>query len=182
MKLWRIAADTRQYRAGDLTGAGAARAPGRWNDVGEPVIYAALTISMAVLETAAHIDDHGLPLNRYLLELNVPQDVWALREELDMATLPPTWSAIPAGQASVRIGSAWFASLRSPILLVPSVLVPEERAALINNVSPAKQAHLCKSLTAVRVQPALSFVKACQPIVKIECRLRGLCKAPVRQS
>jgi RES domain-containing protein len=49
MKLWRIAADTRQYRAGDLTGAGAARAPGRWNDVGEPVIYAALTISMAVL-------------------------------------------------------------------------------------------------------------------------------------
>jgi RES domain-containing protein len=136
MKLWRIAADTRQYRAADLSGAGAARAPGRWNDVGEPVIYAALTISMAVLETAAHIDDHGLPLNRYLLELNVPQDLWALREELDMATLPPTWSAIPAGQASVRIGSAWFASLRSPILLVPSVLVPEERAALINTSHP----------------------------------------------
>jgi RES domain-containing protein len=36
----------------------------------------------------------------------------------------------------VRIGSAWLASLRSPILLVPSVLVPEERAALINTSHP----------------------------------------------
>jgi RES domain-containing protein len=132
MKLWRIAADTRQYRAADLSGGGAARRPGRWNDTGEPVIYAAPAISMAVLETAAHIDDKGLPLNRYLLEIEVPDDVWTLREELDVATLPSTWSAIPAGQASVRIGSAWLASLRSPILLVPSVVVPEERTSLIN--------------------------------------------------
>ena len=87
MKLWRIAADTRQYRADDLSGGGAARRPGRWNDTGEVVIYAAPTISIAVLETAAHIDDAGLPLNRYLLELDVPDDVWALREELDVATL-----------------------------------------------------------------------------------------------
>lgn len=136
MNLWRIAADTRQYRADDLSGGGAARRPGRWNDTGEAVIYAAPTISIAVLETAAHIDDTGLPLNRYLLELDVPDDVWALREELDVATLPPSWSAIPASHASVKIGSAWLASLRSPILLVPSVVVPEERASLINPNHP----------------------------------------------
>ena len=136
MKLWRIAADTRQYRADDLSGGGAAKRPGRWNDTGEAVIYAAPTISIAVLETAAHIDDAGLPLNRYLLELDVPDDVWALREELDVATLPPTWSAIPASHASVKIGSVWLASLRSPILLVPSVVVPEEQASLINPIHP----------------------------------------------
>ena len=136
MKLWRIAADTRQYRADDLSGGGAARRPGRWNDTGEAVIYAAPTISIAVLETAAHIDDAGLPLNRYLLELDVPDDVWALREELDVATLPPTWSAIPASHASVKIGSVWLASRRSPILLVPSVVVPEEQASLINPIHP----------------------------------------------
>ena len=143
MKLWRIAADTRQYRAYDLSGGGAAKRPGRWNDTGEPVIYAALTISMAVLETAAHIDDVGLPLNRYLLEINVPDDVWGSAEELDIASLPPAWSAIPAGQASVRIGSAWLTTLRSPILLVPSVIVPEERTALVNPKHPD-----CKSITA----------------------------------
>jgi len=137
VKLWRIAADTRQYPADDISGGGAAKSPGRWNNRGEPVVYTALAISLAVLETAAHIDDTGLPLNRYLLEIDVPDDAWALREEIDVATLPPTWSAIPASHASATIGSAWLASLRSPILLVPSVVVPEERVSLINPNHPA---------------------------------------------
>ena len=143
MKLWRIAADTKRYPASDISGAGAAKSPGRWNDTGEAVLYAAPTIAMAVLETAAHIDDAGLPLNRYLLELDVPDEVWSLREELDVAALPLTWSAIPAGQASVKVGSAWLASLRTPILLVPSVIVPEEYASLINPLHPE-----CKRITA----------------------------------
>lgn len=143
MRLWRIAADTRKYPADDLSGGGSAKNPGRWNDAGKPVVYAAPAISLAVLETAAHIDDGGLPLNRYLLELDVPDDVWASREELIVATLPVTWSAIPAGHASVKIGSTWLASLRSPILLVPSVVVPEERASLINPLHPE-----CKRITA----------------------------------
>lgn len=136
MKLWRIAADTRKHPADDLSGGGAAKNPGRWNDSGEPVLYAAQFIAIAVLETAAHIDDAGLPLNRYLLELDVPDDIWDMREELDVAQLPLTWSAIPAGNASVKIGSLWLASLRTPILLVPSVVVPEEQAALINPLHP----------------------------------------------
>ena len=60
MILWRIAADTRQYRADDLSGGGAAKRPGRWNDTSEAVIYAAPTIAIAVLETAAHVDDSGV--------------------------------------------------------------------------------------------------------------------------
>ena len=137
MKLWRIAAQTRQYAADDLSGAGAAKSPGRWNHTGEALVYSATAISLAVLETAAHIQDAGLPLNRYLLQINVPESVWAMREEIDVALLPSTWAAIPAGSASASVGSVWLASLRSPILLVPSVVVPEERAALINPKHPA---------------------------------------------
>ena len=136
MILWRIAADTRKYAADDLSGGGAAKSPGRWNDAGEAVVCAAATISLSVLETAAHLDDTGFPINRYLLELNVPDDVWVLHEAFDPAALPVTWAAIPAGNASVRIGSAWLASRRSLILLVPSVIVPEERVALINPDHP----------------------------------------------
>ena len=132
MRLWRIAADTRQFLAKDISGGGAAKNPGRWNNAGEAVVYAAPAISLAVLETAAHIDDSGLPLNRYLVQIDVPDDVWALHEEIHIPTLPPTWSAIPASHASASIGSAWLTSLRSPILLVPSVVVPEEYASLIN--------------------------------------------------
>ena len=132
MILWRIAAETRKYAADDLSGGGAAVRLGRWNDSGEPVVYCAPTIAMAVLETAAHIDDAGLPLNKYLVEIVVPDAVWALRRQVPVASLPVTWDAVPAGRASAQVGSAWLTSLSSPIFLVPSVIVPEEEVALIN--------------------------------------------------
>jgi len=132
VKLWRIAAETRKYAAEDLSGGGAAASPGRWNDENEAVVYCAPTIAMAVLETAAHIDDAALPLNKYLVEIDVPDVVWLHREEVNIATLPATWAAIPAGRGSVTFGSDWLASLRSLVLLVPSVIVPEEPIALIN--------------------------------------------------
>ncbi len=91
---------------------------------------------MAVLETVAHIDDTGLPLDKYLVEITVPDSVWSLRQRLPVAALPVTWDAVPAGLASVRMGSTWLAALSAPILLVPSVIVPEEDVALINPRHP----------------------------------------------
>ncbi len=131
MNLWRIAAETRRYAAIDLSGKGAALRPGRWNDDGQLVVYTALTPALAVLETVAHIDDAGLPLNRFLVRIQVAEPVWRQREELHVDELPTSWSAIPAGRASVEIGSKWLAAGASPILLVPSVIVPEERVALV---------------------------------------------------
>ena len=78
----------------------------------------------------------GLPLNRYLIRLDVPDDVWAVMESLDATRLPLTWPAIPAGRASVQIGADWLRSVRAPILRVPSVIVPEEPATMINPLHP----------------------------------------------
>ena len=136
MILWRIAAETRRHPATDLSGAGAAAHPGRWNEEGQPVLYTAPTIAIAALETAAHIDTAGFPLNRFVVRIDVPDAAWATRETLDIAALPPTWAAIPAGKASVAIGAEWLRSLRSLILVVPSVIVPEESATLINPAHP----------------------------------------------
>jgi RES domain-containing protein len=136
MKLWRIAAETRHYRADDLSGQGAAKFPGRWNDAGQAVVYTAPTIAAAVLETAAHIDDAGLPLNRFLVEVTVPADVWKVRIVLGVTQLPVAWSAIPSGQASVTVGAKWLREQRSAILVVPSVVVPEEQVTLINPLHP----------------------------------------------
>lgn len=136
MILWRIATETRQYRADDLSGGGAARSPGRWNEAGQAVLYTAPSIAIAVLETAAHLDDAGLPLNRYLVKLELPSRVWQARKELDAATLPPTWNAIPAGATSAQVGSDWLRAGESAVLLVPSVIVPEEQAALVNPAHP----------------------------------------------
>lgn len=89
-----------------------------------------------ILETAAHIDDSGLPLNRYLVEITVPDTVWAARETLDTSKLSKTWSAIPAGRGSVKPGSEWLRGMSAAILVVPSVIVPEEAATLINPKHP----------------------------------------------
>lgn len=132
IRLWRIATETRTYRAADLTGAGAAHFPGRWNAPGEFVLYATQSLALAVLETAAHIDSVGLPLNKYVVQLAVPSAVWKRRVQLKLATLDRAWSAIPAGKASVDAGSQWYQSGSSALLLVPSVLVPEETVVLIN--------------------------------------------------
>jgi RES domain-containing protein len=135
--LWRIATETRSYAADDLSGTGAARRPGRWNDDTQPVIYAASTLALAVLETVAHVQDDALPLNRYVVRIDVPATVWRRRQQLQPAELPTTWDAIPAGRASVAVGSQWLRSRRSPLLMVPSVVVPEEPVVLVNPQHPA---------------------------------------------
>ena len=148
MRLWRIAAETRKFAADDLSGGAAAASPGRWNAAKECVVYAAPTIAMAVLETAGHIDDGGLPLNRFVVRIDVSSDTWAAREAVEVAALPAAWAAIPAGKASVKFGSMWIGSLRSAILLVPSVIVPEEPVALVNPAHPD-----AKKLGATVVRP-----------------------------
>ena len=147
MILWRIAAETRSYPATDLSGGGAAKNPGRWNEDEQPVVYAAPSIAISVLETAAHVDTAGLPLNRFLVRIDLPNDAWDGRETLSVSRLPPAWGAIPAGKASVAVGAEWLRSRRSLILLLPSAIVPEESVALINPLHP----HASKlAATAVR--------------------------------
>lgn len=135
-RLWRIATDTRQYTADDLSGTGARLSGGRWNDVGTAVVYCSESRSLACLETVVHLNAGGLPFNRYLVEIEVPDDIWAAAETAGPATLPVGWDAEPAGLESIRFGSAWAAGLRSAMLLVPSVIVPEEQNALINPSHP----------------------------------------------
>lgn len=145
MKLFRIGSSGPTWKPDDMTGAGAAAAPGRWNRPGEKVIYAAQTLAMAVLETAAHIDDGGLPLNKYVIEIDVPDDLWLGRTVVDPADLGGGWDAIPHGLASIEAGSGWYVGASSAIIELPSVIVPEERIVLIN----AQQADAARITTKV---------------------------------
>jgi RES domain-containing protein len=132
VSLWRIAAETRLYKADDLSGAGAARHPGRWNEEGDAVVYASPSRALAVLETAAHLDDSGLPLNRFLVRIDVPAPVWAKRQKLEGEKIDAGWRAIPAGRTSSRLGHEWYTAGKSALLLVPSVIVEEDSNVLIN--------------------------------------------------
>lgn len=134
--LWRIAAVTHKYTAIDLSGAGAAANPGRWNDQSEHVVYCGESRAIAALETTAHLDAHGYPLNRYLVRIDVPEEVWERRIAITSAALPVTWDAVPAGIDSVAVGSSWCRAGASALLVPPSVIVPEECVILINAQHP----------------------------------------------
>ncbi|WP_137175713.1 RES family NAD+ phosphorylase [Massilia sp. HP4] len=127
---WRIAVETPDYSAHDLAGLGAKTTGGRWNSKGVPVVYCAATIALATLETVHHFRRDSLPFNRYLVRIDIPDGVWAARQVLDPA--PAGWDAIPAGRASIEAGDAWIASAASALLLIPSVIVPDECNVLIN--------------------------------------------------
>jgi RES domain-containing protein len=131
-RVWRIATDTPDYEADDLSGAGAEKTGGRWNEKGVPVVYTSETRALACLETVVHLNAGGLPLNRYLIAVTIPDDVWASAQMESVASLPVGWDAEPAGRASIRFGTGWIRSGKSALLVVPSTVVPEECNILIN--------------------------------------------------
>ncbi len=134
--LWRIATDAKTYTADDMKGIGAKNTGGRWNDVGVAMLYTSTNRSLACLETLVHMNAGGLPLNRYLVEIDVPDDIWMAAEVATARSLPVGWDAEPPGMVSITFGTAWVSQNRSAIVLVPSVIVPEEQNALVNPGHP----------------------------------------------
>jgi RES domain-containing protein len=128
--VWRIATEALTYGANDLSGTGAKMTGGRWNSKGTLVVYCAANIALATLETVHSLRNGGLPFNRYLVRIDVPDAVWDARQVLD--PLPGGWDAIPAGLTARTAGDVWIASRASALLLVPSVIVPDEYNVLIN--------------------------------------------------
>jgi RES domain-containing protein len=129
--LWRIAADTPDYEAHDLTGKGAQKTGGRWNRVGTPLLYCSSSRALACLETLVHLAKKPLPLNRYLVKLTVPGNAGACAAEFDAAA-QVGWDAEPAGRVSLDWGTAWAGAATTLVARVPSVIVPEEFNVLVN--------------------------------------------------
>ena len=136
ISVWRIGTDTPDYSADDMQGLGAKISGGRWNRKGNALVYAASTRALACLETIVHLGGGSLPLNRYLVRLDIPDELWARRQGLNETTAPVGWDALPIGKVSLDIGDQWINSGASCVLEVPSVIVPEEFNILISPRHP----------------------------------------------
>lgn len=109
-------------------GFGAARSGGRWNSAdpamqaNRRIIYASDTLAQSMLEVVVHSESRVLQTvpHAYLL-LQVEEEFIA---NLDTAQLPETWNAHPETPATQVIGDQWFDEQISPILRVPSVILP----------------------------------------------------------
>jgi RES domain-containing protein len=130
--VWRIATDTPDYGADDLSGKGAEKTGGRWNRKGTPLLYFSTSIALACLETLVHIaGGMPLPLNRYLVCVAISPKAWQKRVVFE-PTANVGWDAEPPGLVSIDWGTQWARSADSLLAEVPSVIVPEESNVLIN--------------------------------------------------
>lgn len=134
MRVWRLA--RRVFPA--LDGEGARRAGGRWNAPGRAVVYASSTLSLAILELLVHTDPDLIPGDLLAYEVAVPDKLIAT--VVKTTDLPSNWRDIPDHPACRAAGDGWLAQARSPVLAVPSAIVPEELNYVINPAHPAAAA------------------------------------------
>ena len=143
-----------RHAATALDGEGARRVGGRWNAPGVPVVYAASSLSLAVLELLVHADPGDLPDDLMAVHLEIPEDV-AMGRRLP-PDLPPGWRR-DAGKAALRaLGAQWLRAGMEAVLLVPSVIVPAELNVLVNPRHPAAARIKVKALEPFGLDPRLS--------------------------
>ena len=118
---------TARFPVWDSTGA-AARG-GRWNPPGVPVIYAAATQSLAMLERLVQGAEFG---NTLLVEAEFPDNL----PFEDLLHAPPHgWADVGSPSASAA-GAAWIKAGNAALLRVPSVVVPREANWVVNPTHP----------------------------------------------
>ena len=121
----------------NFTGLGGSyKSGGRWNLPGIPVMYFALSASVALLEMANYLPSPRFVPKNYRLaiyELNTD-----LVDEIDAAELPENWASFPYPHATQQRGSQWLQSCHAAILKVPSAATPGglEHCVLFNPGHP----------------------------------------------
>lgn len=123
-----------------MSGVGAFKYGGRWNSPGHHVAYASGHLTLAMLELLVHVDDaeafRAIPHSYQ--PITFTSDAVATLAEED---LPPGWNARPETRASQVAGDEWLENQSTPVLAVPSVIVPAylryEPTYLINPHHPA---------------------------------------------
>lgn len=108
----------------DLSGEGGILASGRWHSAGQPIVYTAAEPSLCVLEVRVNLSLHfeDLPPDYVLLRIETGDTAI---EHLE--NLPPN---------PRDYGDTWLRARRSPLLSVPSVVVPQARNVLLNPSHP----------------------------------------------
>lgn len=115
----------------DLSGKGAEILGGRFNPIGTPAVYAASSISLAMLETLVHTSNF-YPLSHFIMALDIPADSMAKVERYSAADLPKSWGSIKDLTAAQQWGMQRLFGANRFGVLVPSVVTPEEHNLILN--------------------------------------------------
>lgn len=132
MRIYRLLCKS-LYSPSVLRGEGGLVADGRWHRLGAPIVYAASSESLAVLEVRVHVGNH-LPKAPYTMHtIELPDE---LAEELDARILSQGWNAVPHTRVSQDFGAEWLKAQRSLALRLPSIHSRSDSTILINPAHP----------------------------------------------
>ena len=132
MELYRI---TQEKYTNDLSGNGARIFGGRWNSEGLFAVYTSASRALALLETLAHTPAKFLSEKKYMLvTLSLPDNI--KKEVVDPNSLAAGWDSPDTRPLTKKLGDKFLRGKSSLILMVPSVLMPEENNYLLNPLHP----------------------------------------------
>ena len=129
MILWRLT--KARYAQTAFDGEGARLYGGRWNSPGRAVVYLAGSLALAALEILVHVRSQSELEGYVKIRVEAPEGLTSEAE-----ALPENWQQGRAPDETKAIGDEWLGAGETPLLRVPSVIIPEEHNYLLNPQHP----------------------------------------------
>ncbi|NJM00446.1 MAG: RES family NAD+ phosphorylase [Synechococcaceae cyanobacterium SM2_3_2] len=141
MQVWRVCKG--KHRATAFSGEGGLYASSRWMPQGLRVVYVAESLALASLEVFVHLESDRIPLvaiRARLPEGFAPAATGRIPMErvtvAQLEAMDPEWQSVEAYGRLQAMGKAWRQAGRTPVLQVPSAIVPVEFNYLLNPEHP----------------------------------------------
>jgi RES domain-containing protein len=118
-----------KYKDLTLSGIGAEKVGGRWNEVGTRAVYCSENISLALLEYYVHSENIAyLPKEILIVKIQFPDD-FAIEE---LKELPERWNQYPYSSKTTEIFTDLAKNRNVFALRVPSTIVGLESNIILN--------------------------------------------------
>lgn len=118
-----------KYKAQTLSGIGAEKVGGRWNEVGTRAVYCSENISLALLEYYIHSDNIAfLPKEILIAKIQFPDEF----KVNDLENLPEKWNQYPYASNTTEVFTNLSKSREFFALRVPSSIVGHESNIILN--------------------------------------------------
>ncbi|PVD51578.1 hypothetical protein DC498_14245 [Terrimonas sp.] len=117
----------------DISGEGARLHGGRWNHILTSCIYTSESRALAVLEYTVNVNIDDIPRSLSISTFEIPDTGI---QELAIKGLPGNWKEAPAPSSTKDLGTKLLRSANSPIIKIPSAIIPREFNFILNPQHP----------------------------------------------
>lgn len=127
MIVYRIA--NKKYKQSTLSGIGAEKVGGRWNEKGTRAVYCSENVSLALLEYYVHSNNIStLPKEILVAKIQIPKE-FKIQE---LNSLPAEWNKYPYSSDTTKIFTELVNDRSFFALSVPSAIIGIEKNIILN--------------------------------------------------